>query len=350
MKQLTSTLAKHKVMALFVTALLLVGTSSFLTAKKAEKKEGSGKGYLGINIERMSHEDKEEFGVKFGILVTRVLKDDAAEKAGIKKYDVIQYFNGERVRRPWDLTEAVRESKPGSKATIKIIREGKEKTVQAVLGEAKNQSMFFPRSSKGFNWIEKGDHPKSDHKSFLYKFGDGDEEHFVIKGFGGAFLGVNLSPVSEGLGSYFGVKANGGALVMQVEKDSPAQKGGILDGDVIVRLGDKDITGPKDVVKLLAEKKKDEKVDVVVMRQKKKKTLKVELAERKGFGNFHIMGDHLKDIDIRVPSWHMEVPSVHGHCDGDVIFLEKKDGDKIIHKRIKIKRDIEDVEKEVKDM
>jgi serine protease Do len=308
-------------------ALLLISTSSYLSAGE---KEGSGKGFLGVNIEKVTSDDREEFGVKFGVLVIRAQKGEAAEKAGIKKYDVIQYFNDQKVRRPDDLSEAVRAAKPGSNATIKLVRDGKSMSLNAKLGEAKRHGyLLYGDHGKQFKRFNK----HKDHgKSFSYRFKDGHKdglrEHLKIKRFGGAFLGVNLSPLSEGLGSYFGVKADGGALIMKVEKDSPAAKAGLKDGDVIMKMGDKAISNPKDVVKFLTKKKDGEKIDVHVMRSKKKKSFNVILAEREGFGNIHILGEGLgKNFHIRAPRFHINVPDMHGH-DEDVIILEKGSSNK----------------------
>ena len=60
--------------------------------------------------------------MKFGVKVTIVKKKSAAEKSGIKKGDVIQYFNNEKIRIPNDLIKFVRDTKPGTKTNIKIVR------------------------------------------------------------------------------------------------------------------------------------------------------------------------------------------------------------------------------------
>ena len=126
-----------------VLTLVLAGTAATLMAGK-----DSGKGYLGVSIEKMSPDDKEEFGVKFGVLVTKVTKGEAAEKAGIKKYDVIRYFNDEKMRRPGDLVEVVRHNKPGTQVKIKLVRDGKEKELTVTLGELKVKAFSFERQRR----------------------------------------------------------------------------------------------------------------------------------------------------------------------------------------------------------
>ncbi|MDQ1349972.1 MAG: hypothetical protein QG657_273 [Acidobacteriota bacterium] len=263
-------LARKKMIWLttLIVTLIVVGALSYLTATD-NKEEKTGKGYLGVNIEKVSPDDEKEFGVTFGVLVIRLQKGEPADKAGIKKYDVIQYVNGEKIRRPDDLTEVIRACKPGSEAKIKLVRDGKEKEIPVIIGELKPEEDFKflpPAYGKEF-------------KEFKFKSP-------------GAFLGVSLQSLeNKDLAEYFGVKADGGALVLQVSEDSPAEKAGFKAGDVIIQLNGKDVAKPKDVHKIIADLEKGDKVDILVIRQKNKITLKAELDEAKGFRGFEFFGE-----------------------------------------------------------
>ncbi|HUW37397.1 MAG TPA: Do family serine endopeptidase [Rhodocyclaceae bacterium] len=65
-------------------------------------------------------------------------------------------------------------------------------------------------------------------------------------------LGVGIQDVNQGLADSFGLKAPGGALVSSVEKDSPAAKAGLKDGDVILRYDGKDIATSSQLPLLIA--------------------------------------------------------------------------------------------------
>ena len=260
-----------------VLALVLAGTAAVLMAGK-----DPGKGYLGVSVEKMSTGDKEEFGVKFGVLVTKVAKGEAAEKAGIKKYDVIRYFNDEIMRRPDDLVEIVRDHKAGTQAKIKLVRDGKEKEFTVTLGELKVKDFSF-------DWKDK----------------DGKKYQFIS---GGAFLGVHLQDPDKDLAEYFGVKADEGVLILKVLTDTPAEKAGLKAGDVIVKFNDKNISDASDVTKLLADMEKGDKADIQVIRHKNKQTLKVELEARKGFEGIKILKDHGKNLHFEIPEINVEVP------------------------------------------
>jgi serine protease Do len=301
-------------------ALVLAGTAASLMAGK-----DSGKGYLGVSIENMSLSDKEEFGVKFGVLVTKVTKGEAAEKAGIKKYDVIQYFNGERMRRPGDLIEVVRDNKPGTKAKIKLVRDGKEKEVTVTLGERKIKAFSF-------DWKDK------DGKKFIFARGR-------------AFLGVHLQDLDKDLAEYFGVKEDGGVLILKVSADTPAEKAGLKAGDVIVKFNDKNISNAGDVTEVLADLEKGDKADIQIIRHKKKKTVKAELDERKGLKGIKILKGMGKNLHFEVPDVHFEVPEIHYYkpdSDECEIILREKIEKKMKDKLKKVDEKLHRVNEKIK--
>jgi C-terminal processing protease CtpA/Prc len=240
-----------------VLALVLIGAASFLKAEKSAEKEDNGKGYIGVMTQKVTPEDKQEFGVTFGVLVTKVMKGEAAEKAGIKKYDVIQYFNDEKIRGSEDLMEAVRSVKPGSNVKVKLFRDSKEKELTVTPGVLEEKELKFEKG---------GDN--ADTYGRFFKMG------------GGGYLGVNLHEMNKNLAEYFGVKENEGALILSVEEDSPAQEAGLKSGDVIVKIEGKNVLKPKDATKILSKFEKGDKVDVDIIRHNKKMTVKVELEAR----------------------------------------------------------------------
>ncbi len=99
---------------------------------------------------------------------------------------------------------------------------------------------------------------------------------------GGTWLGVTLRDMTADLAKEKGVKTESGALVTSVTEDSPAEKAGIQEDDIIVGFGGDKIGDSDDLVKAVHEKKKGETVDVVVVRGENKKTLQATLAESSG--------------------------------------------------------------------
>ncbi len=92
------------------------------------------------------------------------------------------------------------------------------------------------------------------------------------------WLGVTLQSLDELMKSALNVKQ--GALVASVVPDSPAEKGGLAEGDVITEYGGKGVDGVAELALMVKETKPGQKVNIVVLRKTKKKTLSVKVGER----------------------------------------------------------------------
>ncbi len=96
------------------------------------------------------------------------------------------------------------------------------------------------------------------------------QDGFVTRG----YLGVHIQQMTEELADALGLDNNEGALVSQVQPDSPAQIGGIVAGDVIVRFGDEPIEMMRELPHVVS-RHKQEPVEVEVIRDQKSVTLTV---------------------------------------------------------------------------
>ncbi|HSA78952.1 MAG TPA: Do family serine endopeptidase, partial [Nitrospirota bacterium] len=95
------------------------------------------RGWLGVSIQNLTPELAKSLGMKetAGALVGGVEKDSPADKAGMKRGDLIIQFNGKKVEDPTGLRNMVAGSAPGTKAEIKVVRDQKEQTLTVTLGE-----------------------------------------------------------------------------------------------------------------------------------------------------------------------------------------------------------------------
>ena len=94
------------------------------------------------------------------------------------------------------------------------------------------------------------------------------------------YLGVGSQDIDSGLAKGFGAPGADGALVSEVSPNSPAEKAGLLAGDVIVAINDKEITGEDSLRVVVSELAPGSKASVKVFRNGTPKTLEVTLTER----------------------------------------------------------------------
>jgi len=194
------------------------------------------RGWLGVGIQNMTKDLAEHFGVKErrGALITDVTKDSPADKAGMKRSDVITAYNGRKVEDTTSLRNMVAETRPGTAVEVLVIREGKEKALKITVGELPDK--------EGKKSIRKADRDN------------------VLKG-------VTVQDLTDDVRKQLGVDEDvNGVVVSDVTADSPAA--GVLDrGDVIQQVNQKDISGVADFDKALAGLKAKDSVLLLVGRK-----------------------------------------------------------------------------------
>lgn len=98
------------------------------------------------------------------------------------------------------------------------------------------------------------------------------------------YLGIRFQPLTADLAKSFGMKSDKGALIANVEKDTPAEKAGLKTGDVIIEYDGKTINESNELPRLVAATPIDKKVPVVVFRDGKKLEVTVIIGRLKGDG------------------------------------------------------------------
>ena len=168
------------------------------------------RGQLGVTVQGMTSDLARSLDLADvnGALVTSVLKDSPAAKAGIERGDVIVSLDDQPVTDANALRNHVASTKPGSRVSLGLVRNGHEKTVSVALGELKAQRA------------------KAD-----------PAEH----GEGGR-LGLAVRPVSPQEASELGLESKKGLLVAEVDPAGPAAEAGIRPGDVIEQVNRKAVS------------------------------------------------------------------------------------------------------------
>lgn len=161
------------------------------------------RGWLGVMIQKVSPELKETFNLdsEKGALVSHVTPDSPAEKAGIKRGDVIMSFDGKEITEMNDLPYIVGSTPVNKKVDIVVVRNGKKKKFKITVGELKEET--------GERGVEE---PESD-------------------------LGLTVEELTPQLAHNLGLSETSGLIVMNVQRDSPAAEAGLQQGDLILEVG-----------------------------------------------------------------------------------------------------------------
>jgi serine protease Do len=89
------------------------------------------RGWIGVTVQDIEQETANTLGIKSrkGALVVEVIRGGPAEKAGIKKNDIVLFYDGREIEDSEDLRNRVASTNPGSSVKVRILRNGKEEEV-----------------------------------------------------------------------------------------------------------------------------------------------------------------------------------------------------------------------------
>jgi serine protease Do len=260
----------------------------------------AGRSYLGVDIRDITQDRVAPLKLKDerGVEITMVDQDAPAGKAGLREHDVILDFNGAPVESEEQLRRLIRETPPGRTVVLGISREGNPMKVNVQLADhgkivAQNHTIMIP--------------PMPDMPDLPNRI-DVPGNIYVIRN-STAMLGVQTENLTKQLGEYFGVKNGEGVLVRSVEKGSPAEKGGLKAGDVIVRVGNEKLSDRSDFARVMRNHRSGGKLNLVVVRDKHEQTFTVDVPERgardssKNEWDFEPLGDMVGDLQDSMPEF-----------------------------------------------
>jgi membrane-associated protease RseP (regulator of RpoE activity) len=276
-----------------------------------------GGGFLGVYAEDISRENMGRYHINQvrGVGVTQVIKDSPAEKAGLRKDDVILRLDGENVTSVRKLNRVVSEIAPDQSVRITFSRGGAEQEVSATIGKRNNNSMvrdLLSRDNKTWKW--EGMEPKVWKWEGPGREGlmDNDGDLTFMLG-NSRRIGVSTMELTKQLADYFGISGGKGVLVTAVSDDGPAAKAGVRAGDVITAVDGEAIDSPGDISRVINRKKEGD-VTLTVIRNKAQQTLRVTPRE----GGFSGTSDRpqigrrivIPRIEILTPEIDIAMPRV----------------------------------------
>jgi serine protease Do len=173
------------------------------------------RGRIGVEIGQIPRNSVDEFGLKTrdGALVSAVAPGGAADKAGMEPGDVIVSYNGKAVKNSNELVSMVTATKPGTSVPVRVVRDGKEQTLSVTVDELDLEAEQGNQQSRG-------------------RGGRSGPEPETTAGFG-----LTLDNITPDIARQLRLESSRGAVVVDVDPNSPAARAGIGEGDVIVRVG-----------------------------------------------------------------------------------------------------------------
>jgi serine protease Do len=238
----------------------------------------TGGSRIGVSIRDVEDADTKTIkSAASGVVVDDVATNSPADKAGMRKQDVIVEFDGERVRSVRQLTRIVQETPSGRTVQATLLRDGQRMTVS-----------LTPRADNRFNvdsFEDLGDfgrdlryrmppRPPTPPAYSAPAFPPDPPSSWRFDELLGRSnrLGIVVDSLSSQLAEYFGTKE--GVLVTSVSDDSAAARAGLKAGDVITSFNGFAVDEPADVRRRIQDLNDGDEFTISVMRDRKPLTLK----------------------------------------------------------------------------
>ena len=175
------------------------------------------RGQLGVSIQTQWNEAlARQFGVDHGAVVADVTQGSAADKAGIKRGDVIVKYNGKELRDGSDLPRLVGATKPGTNIKVTVVRDKKQREFTVKVGELEDAE------------VAQTDQPSE----------RGGEESVE--------LGISVSDLDRQTARQLGLNNQEGVLITRVKLNSAAEDAGLARGDVVLEINRQPVRGMAD--------------------------------------------------------------------------------------------------------
>lgn len=204
------------------------------------------RGYIGVSVQTLSPELAEAMklnGQLTGALVGEVAPDTPSAKAGIKTGDVITAVNGKKLSDARELRLMIGSMLPGSKAQLEVNREGQTKMFDVQLAE-------MPAGM-----TQEGGPAASPEES-------AQPEKTTV------FGGVAVADITDDIRTALNLPREiQGAVIAELDADSPAGKAGLHEGDVIQEVNKQRVRNARDLVAISKKLKPNEKILIRIYSQ-----------------------------------------------------------------------------------
>ena len=191
------------------------------------------RGWLGVMIQDITPELAKSFGLMHsnGVLVSDVVKDSPADKAGLLRGDVILRFDGKEIENAHKLSQLVAETAPNTLIKIGLLRNGKEKTLSLKIGTMPEEAQKSISPQKENDW------------------------------------GMTVQELTPQLAQQLDLKpGTTGVVISDISEGSPAAEAGLRPGDLITEVNRTAIKNLSDYQQALQQVKTGENLLLLVKR------------------------------------------------------------------------------------
>ena len=202
----------------------------------ALKEEGEvTRGWLGVAIQDLSTEMAEYYNIesKEGVFVADVFEGDPADNAGIQPKDIILEVNGEKISTSRQLTGIIAKIPVNDSAKIKILRNGKEKTIKVKIAKRPEERLAAreraPEQTEAF--------------------------------------GIRVSDLTPEISQRFSIDETGGVVVTQVASGSKGDEADVRVGDIIKEINRRPVNNTSEYKSILGQIAPGESVNLFIRRK-----------------------------------------------------------------------------------
>ena len=181
------------------------------------------RGYIGVQLTEIGEDVGKDLKVPegvTGVLVTNVVKDEPADKAGVQPGDVIAEVNGKPIKGASDIVTEIGLAKPGTDIKLTLYREGKKQEIKVKIKPYGPNGADQITGKNSLDW------------------------------------GMALAKIDPSLSRKFNLESKSGLVVIDIDPNSMAGQAGIQVGDVILDCNSQKLKQPEDFSKCAKDKKR----------------------------------------------------------------------------------------------
>jgi serine protease Do len=200
------------------------------------------RGWMGVSVQDLTPDLAKSFGLELpkGALIADVVKGGPADKAGLKRGDVILAYQGKEIPDSSMLRNDVANTAPGEEVTITIWREKKKEEIKFEVGNAEELAKTLAATLK-------------------------------------RRLGAEVRPLTPQEAQQYGMSTPGGVVIEKVDPRGPLGRAGFEVGDAILTVNNKPVLGLEGLVAIISGIKPHERVTIFAVDHRTGQTGTVEV-------------------------------------------------------------------------